>query len=219
MASMMEDRLYSDKSRILSQREVQPGNQPRGAWTSSESDVLDGVIDILSGLFPGLEILSTIHEGAIRTVNLGDENGTIWQASMRSNLLSSVYGTNPKTGRPHGIKPDIQVVHIPTGKPFFIEVKNQGKEGNAHERAMKYFTRSFVKQAQHALGDIDYEPFIAVFTGELATHPRYQREISVWLEEQQYCFLTDLQRGNGAFAAMYEPIRFMVDSMSLTSDR
>lgn len=211
--------MHSDKSRILSQREVQPGSQPRGEWTSSENDVLDGVVTSIMLLFPHLEILGTVEENSIRTVNIGDKNQTVWQASTRSNILSNMYGTNPKTGRAHGIKPDIQVLHIPTGKPFFVEVKNQGKDGNAHERAMKYFTRSFVKQAQHAIGGIDYEPFIAVFTGELATHPRYQREISVWLEEQQYGFLTNEQRANREFASLYDPIRFMIDSMRLTSDR
>ena len=76
-----------------------------------------------------------------------------------------------------GCIPDIGITHLPTGRKYFIECKNQGDAGNAHERAAKYATPSVIGFAKKKLM-IDYHPFGYLFTGAMVESRKYQIELA-----------------------------------------
>lgn len=76
-----------------------------------------------------------------------------------------------------GCVPDIGITHLPTGRKYFIECKNQGDAGNAHERAAKYATPSVIGFIKKKLM-IDYQPFGYVFTGAMVESRKYQIELA-----------------------------------------
>ena len=76
-----------------------------------------------------------------------------------------------------GCIPDIRIKHIATGNRCFIECKNQGDAGNAHERAAKYATPSIISFVQKKLG-VTYHPFAHLFTGPIVEKRKYQVELA-----------------------------------------
>jgi hypothetical protein len=76
-----------------------------------------------------------------------------------------------------GCIPDIGITHLPTGRKYFIECKNQGDAGNAHERAAKYATPSVIEFIKKKLM-IDYHPFGYLFTGAMVESRKYQIELA-----------------------------------------
>jgi len=88
-----------------------------------------------------------------------------------------------------GIEPDEEILHSPSGRRIFFEVKNQGDQGNAEERAYKHHTSRFTRRLQEKLG-LEYHPFFTVFTGALAKNPRYTLKFRFLIEEGHY-FLWD----------------------------
>jgi hypothetical protein len=71
-----------------------------------------------------------------------------------------------------GLRPEEEIFHVPTGRPLFFEVKNQGPRGNAEERAYRHHTEVFSRRLKDCFG-LDYHPYFTIFTGNLATDPRY----------------------------------------------
>lgn len=200
-------------SAILSVRSKQPGNQPRSVWSAAEQDAFEAVVQTLldlshEGTIVGLDVIGKNK----RLVELHLEGEVIWRIDTQSTLLRNIYGRNPVTGREHGLCPELEAVHVPTGRPFFLEVKNQGEQGNAHERLAKLFTPKLSRKMKEYLG-IEYHPYLIVLCGALATHPRYQREISNWLDEDQYACLTDSARSEKNWDCLQLPISSMIYSM------
>ena len=76
-----------------------------------------------------------------------------------------------------GCIPDIRIKHLATGHMCFIECKNQGDAGNAHERAAKYATPSVIAFVQKKLG-VTYHPFAHLFTGPMVEKRKYQVELA-----------------------------------------
>jgi hypothetical protein len=76
-----------------------------------------------------------------------------------------------------GCIPDIRIQHIATGRKCFIECKNQGDAGNAHERAAKYATPSVITFVQKKLG-VTYHPFGHIFTGQIVETRKYVVELA-----------------------------------------
>ena len=63
---------------------------------------------------------------------------------LKPKNLVNIYGEK-LSGKKHGIHPDAYLSNPTTGKGIFVEIKRQGKRGNAHERACKYFTPGIMK--------------------------------------------------------------------------
>ena len=94
--------------------------------------------------------------------------------------LAGIYGVSEK-GNPHGIWPECALRNSETGKTIYVEIKRQGKGGNAHERACKYFTPGIIMSAREIANQPEgVIPFWWVFTNGLARYSRYQREIMHW---------------------------------------
>jgi hypothetical protein len=89
-----------------------------------------------------------------------------------------------------GVVPEASIASKTTGRKLFIEVKKQGDQGNAEERAMKHHTVQFYKTLHDVYG-YPYHPFVAVFCEALATNPRYTRKFSYLLEPGQYFLWVD----------------------------
>jgi len=77
-----------------------------------------------------------------------------------------------------GCIPDCKIQHIASGRRCFIECKNQGPAGNAHERAAKYATPSMIDFVKKKLG-IDYHPFGYLFTGGIVEDNSYRLELQL----------------------------------------
>lgn len=84
-----------------------------------------------------------------------------------------------------GCEIDCKIEHIRSGKKIFLEVKNQGGAGNAHERAAKYATPSIIAHVQKKF-NITYNPFGYIFTGEMIDRLDYRIEL-----ETTYGFARD----------------------------
>lgn len=89
-----------------------------------------------------------------------------------------------------GVVPEVGITSKATGKRLFVEVKKQGPQGNAEERAMKHHTVQFYKTLSDLYG-YPYHPFVTVFCESLATLPRYTRKFAYLIEPGQYFLWVD----------------------------
>ena len=102
-----------------------------------------------------------------------------YKLRKRPDDLNRIYGGD------HGIFPDFSITNENTGRKIFIEVKRQGPEGNAHERAGRYFAPGLVKEGRKKgkLPDGVF-PYFLIFTANLASDDGYRREITKWFNEE-----------------------------------
>lgn len=84
-----------------------------------------------------------------------------------------------------GIQPEASIEYLPTGRKFFFEVKKQGPQGNADERACKHHTVQFYNEL-HAVFGYDYHPFATVMCESLATMERYTLKHPFYFEPDHY---------------------------------
>ena len=89
---------------------------------------------------------------AIMSLHLRDEPNIV--TSHKPQDLRVCYGTR-KVKRsmrdgPHGVIPEFSIFNEETGKGFFVEIKRQKPEGNAHERACKFFMPHLISAMQDA---------------------------------------------------------------------
>lgn len=96
--------------------------------------------------------------------------------------------------RLYGIEPDFGLRNRETGRTIFGEMKRQKPgNGNAHERACKYFAPGIVAATQKiGRWKPSVWPFWLIFAEGLASDPRSAREIAHWFDgtwaEKQYTF-------------------------------
>jgi hypothetical protein len=93
-----------------------------------------------------------------------------------------------------GIILDSLVVNRDTGKCLFIEKKTGNNGGNAHERVYKFLSqglRSVVGEKYNTCEN----PFFLVFSGDTFQRTKYQDEISLLLEGENYAIM-DHDYGN-----------------------
>lgn len=109
--------------------------------------------------------------------------GSDLKAIKKPRSLRGIYGVHEKTGQPHGILPEYEIRNRQNGKIIWVEIKRQRAQGNAHERACKYFMPGILESAReiggHHKGVV---PFWLIFTDGIASHPRYRREITHWFQ-------------------------------------
>ena len=94
--------------------------------------------------------------------------------------LTGIYGRR-SSGRPHGIKPDYVIRNLASGRALYVEIKRQKAEGNAHERACKYWSPGLLASLRtECRQPSDVIPFWWVFTDGIATDQNYRQEICHW---------------------------------------
>lgn len=99
--------------------------------------------------------------------------------------LAAIFPASLIGDRDLGVVPEASVTSKRTERKFFIEVKKQGRGGNAEERAYKHHTVQFYK-TMHAIYGYEYHPFVTVCCESLATLPRYTRKAEFLFEKDQY---------------------------------
>jgi hypothetical protein len=93
---------------------------------------------------------------------------------------------------PLGVMPEASITSRATGRKFFVEVKKQGPQGNAHERAYKHHTVQFYKLLMARFG-WNYHPYVTIFCESLAVLPRYTIQIQGLVEPDQYFLWVEYQ--------------------------
>jgi hypothetical protein len=93
---------------------------------------------------------------------------------------------------PLGVMPEASITSTATGRKYFVEVKKQGPQGNAHERAYKHHTVQFYKLL-HARFGWSYHPYVTIFCESLAELPRYTIQIQGLVEPDQYFLWVDYE--------------------------
>jgi hypothetical protein len=86
-----------------------------------------------------------------------------------------------------GVIPEASITNLETGRKFFVEVKKQGPQGNAEERAYKHHTFQFYKLLSELYG-YEYHPFVTIMCENLATDRKYTLKAR-YLVEPDNCFL------------------------------
>ena len=128
-------------------------------------------------------VKSSEAERAFDAIMLNYLFGTDYEYRRKPQDLKAIYGKNPYTGRPHGIVPEAVIRSRITGRAIYVEVKRQGNEGNAHERACKYFAPGIVASTREIARQPDtILPFWWIFTNGIATDAKYVQEIMHWFQ-------------------------------------
>lgn len=92
-----------------------------------------------------------------------------------------------------GVHPEASITSLTTGKKLFFEVKKQGPNGNADERACKHHTVQFQAHLKSVLG-YSYHSFFTVFCESLATDERYLVKHPYFYEPDHYFCWVDYDR-------------------------
>ena len=104
--------------------------------------------------------------------------------------LAGIFPSDLPGQRDLGVVPEASIESIATGRLFFVEVKKQGPNGNAEERACKHHTVQFYKTL-HAIYGFHYHPFVTICCESLATLPRYTSKFPHLFEPDHYCLWVD----------------------------
>jgi hypothetical protein len=111
---------------------------------------------------------------------------TRYEVDPRPKDLRQIF-SNLAGGRDLGVQPEAAIISKETGRKFFVEVKKQGKGGNAEERACKHHTVQFYETLK-LIFNYDYHPYVTIFCESLATEARYTSKF-VYLYEPDHYFL------------------------------
>ena len=96
----------------------------------------------------------------------------------RPQQLSKIYAAK------WGIVPDFAIQNNRTLKIAFFETKRQGPQGNAHERACKYFAPG-LQAAMSAIGGFP-RPVFTIYMNGLTNDPKKVAEIAAWYEHPDW---------------------------------
>lgn len=123
----------------------------------------------------------------IMTEYLSDTN---IETTSKPKDLRGIYGTHQASGRPHGIIPEYGFHNLDNDKRVYVEVKRQKAEGNAHERACKYWMPGIVASIQDVANQPKtLVPVWFVFTNGITTDSKYVQEISHWFKGHEANFI------------------------------
>lgn len=95
-----------------------------------------------------------------------------------------------ETANSLGLSPEASVTNPANGRKFFVEVKKQGPNGNAEERAAKHHTVQFYGTLHEVYG-YNYHPYVTIFCESLATLPRYTTKFTYLYEPDNYFLWAD----------------------------
>lgn len=153
-------------SKKLSERKKQPGNDQ--TFRASEKNFVDSASRAL--------------------------DPTKYVVTQNPDDLSDLFGRSEATKRALGIDPEASVTSISTGRKIFFEVKKQGNQGNAEERAYKHHTVQFYKTLKEKY-NYNYHPYVTIFCEALAYNERYTAKFPFLLEEYHYFLWKDYDEG------------------------
>ena len=102
--------------------------------------------------------------------------GDIWYDEERKTFL--IQGARVPTVAQCGCIPDVKISCLASGRDYFIECKAQNDAGNAHERACKFATPSFIDAMKRKMG-VEYHPIGYLFSGDLITKKKYVLELQL----------------------------------------
>lgn len=87
-----------------------------------------------------------------------------------------------------GVELDSRVTNSKTGRCVYVEKKTGSNGGNAHERAYKFLSPALKKRVSKMHNTPD-NPFFLVFSGDTFQRPKYQNELSLLLEGEEYAVM------------------------------
>lgn len=171
----------------------------RGNWqlvahqggSRAEKDTIDVIREYLDTTYPGQykvvphpsELKQIYYEytyelnPALYTMPEVPTQEDVWYDSKTKQFMTMKKNGTHGFANGGGCIPDIKIEHIPSSRLCFVECKNQGDAGNAHERAAKYATASVIGFVQKKLG-ITYHPFGHIFTGAMVDSRKYVVELA-----------------------------------------
>lgn len=95
---------------------------------------------------------------------------------------NGIYGLRT-TGKPHGIKPEFEIIDSSAGKAIFGEINRQKAGGNAQERACKYMKPSMMSAIRESSNQSNsIVRFWWIFAEGIAANDNYRQEISCWFK-------------------------------------
>ena len=120
--------------------------------------------------------VGTAKEETIKT-NLSTYlmNNDIYKVIERPQNLAKIYNNK------WGIIPDFAIINTKTKKIAFFEVKRQGINGNAHERACKYFAPG-LQDIFREIAGFD-RPIFTIYMNGLTSDPKKVIEIQTWYND------------------------------------
>lgn len=166
--------------------------------------------------------LRTIQPGHVRTFRKSEDS--FHEVASQFNGLEGLRVTRaPSTlkrfyedeGESHGfgLRPEEEILHEPSGRRLFFEVKNQGPRGNAEERAYRHHTQVFSERLMK-LFSLDYHPYFTIFTGNLATDPRYTVKFRYHIADGHYFLWRDYQSQAG-WNELYQYLAALIEKFLL----
>lgn len=155
---------------------------------SLEEAVRDTLRAYLDATYPG-EFRVDSHPGDFKQLYLEEDYrrnpeiyskppipvaGDIWYEP--DNGLFMIQGARSATVAQMGCIPDVKISNLASGNTYYIECKAQNDAGNAHERACKFATPSFLDAMKRKM-DVDYHPIGYLFSGDLINKKKYILEL------------------------------------------
>jgi hypothetical protein len=137
---------------------------------------------------PGHDRTFKKSETQLENVLIGSIEPTIFHVETQPKDLLHIFKNTkniPNAKASYGIRPELLIRCRSNNKPLYIEVKKQGKGGNAEERACKHHTIQFQKILRQHL-QIDYNPIVTIFCEKLATQGKYLVKHAGYFEEGTY---------------------------------
>ena len=87
-----------------------------------------------------------------------------------------------------GVVLDSKVTNSETGRSIFVEKKTGNNGGNAHERVYKFLSPALKRRVSKMHNTPD-NPFFLIFSGDTFQKPKYQNELNLLLEEEEYAVM------------------------------
>jgi hypothetical protein len=137
---------------------------------------------------PGHDQTFRVSEGNFLQAARGCLDPEKYEVEYQPRVLRDIFATVDETAL--GVRPDFMIKSRQTGRMLFVEVKKQGRGGNAEERSFKHHTVQFCKTLRDRLG-YDFHPWVTVWCESLATDPRYTRKAKYLFEEDHYFLWVD----------------------------
>jgi hypothetical protein len=185
------------KPHYLSTRTIQPGNVQ--AFRESEIRFTNDLVSSMANTLGRPVKVETSTKGkrpgtrAGRLIEISDLDGTmLYTVEEHPSDLRDIYGKSEKTGRVQGLLPELKITDAVSKRFMYFEVKEQGSQGNAHERGYKLFTTKFTAVLQERT-KLPYHAYTMVMYKSLSKDARYINEFQHVLEPEQYILAEDKQ--------------------------
>ena len=134
---------------------------------------------------PGHDRTFVVSEQGFLEAARGCLDPDLYEVLEKPRELRDLFPPIEEADRPLGVELEAVIVNRRTGRKLFVEVKKQGPNGNAEERACKHHTVQFYKCVHERFG-YNYHPIVTIMCESLATMSRYTRKSVFYFEPDQY---------------------------------